>query len=251
MNLPSFHLRSTLAAAGFSAICALGWADEPVSDPRSSRDRDVTAAPEQKTRPHLGVQLKRPHSDVLKHLGLPDKVGFLVTDIDLGGPAERAGIKKGDLLVKFDDQWLITGYQFAVLLEIREAGNVVNFELWRGGEKLNIDIVIGLTVQTENGQPLLSEIGESELPAALRVIDTSQRLARIADQHGTATLRRNHGVLFLEIIGPRGEVIFSRSIVDDGDRASVPGIWNKRLPLLESALSKSREERRPRVVLPR
>src|SRR5262249_21667154 len=50
----------------------------------------------------IGVRIQSVSPDIAEGLGLPKATGALVAEITPGGPAEKAGLKVGDLIVKFD-----------------------------------------------------------------------------------------------------------------------------------------------------
>jgi S1-C subfamily serine protease len=50
----------------------------------------------------LGVTVQNVNSDLAKSLGLEKVSGALVSSVTAGGPAERAGVKRGDVVVALD-----------------------------------------------------------------------------------------------------------------------------------------------------
>ncbi len=55
-------------------------------------------------RGYLGVSIHGLTADMARKLGLPNNRGALVADVQPGGPAERAGLKPGDVIVKLGDR---------------------------------------------------------------------------------------------------------------------------------------------------
>lgn len=55
------------------------------------------------TRAYLGVYIQLVDPALAKALGMKTPEGALVTRVDDGTPAEKAGIREGDVIVKFDD----------------------------------------------------------------------------------------------------------------------------------------------------
>ncbi len=65
---------------------------------------DTTAA-ELETGPEgFGLQVEPLAPDTAERLGLPFSHGLLVTDVASGGPAERAGLRRGDVILEVDRQ---------------------------------------------------------------------------------------------------------------------------------------------------
>jgi serine protease Do len=53
-------------------------------------------------RGYLGVTIQKVTSDIASTMGLKNESGALVADVAEGGPAQRAGIKSGDIIVEFN-----------------------------------------------------------------------------------------------------------------------------------------------------
>lgn len=52
----------------------------------------------------VGMQIQGLNPDMAEALGRTGPAGVLIRDIALGGPADEAGFRRGDLIVKFDGQ---------------------------------------------------------------------------------------------------------------------------------------------------
>jgi Do/DeqQ family serine protease len=55
-------------------------------------------------RAQLGVSVQQVTSDLAASLGLPDTRGAIVSSVEPGSAAERAGVKRGDVIVSFNGQ---------------------------------------------------------------------------------------------------------------------------------------------------
>src|SRR5690606_5001141 len=54
------------------------------------------------TRGRIGVQIAPVSEDVAKAIGLEEAKGAMVSNVEEGGPADDAGIRSGDVIIKFD-----------------------------------------------------------------------------------------------------------------------------------------------------
>ncbi len=54
------------------------------------------------SRGRIGVQIGSVSKEVAESLGLPKAQGALVTGVEAGAPADKAGVEAGDIIVKFD-----------------------------------------------------------------------------------------------------------------------------------------------------
>jgi serine protease Do len=92
-------------------------------------------------------------------LELPKRLsGALVSRVRGGGPAERAGVKRSDLLVKIEGRPLASGRDFYETLESSTPGQTLALELWRAGETRRV------SVQAEElSAAAIRELGEERL----------------------------------------------------------------------------------------
>ncbi len=66
--------------------------------------------------------------------------GFRLAGIVIGGPAERAGLKTGDVVIEFGGQKVGNFYDFATLLSKYEGGEKVKTVVRRGEETLTVEV---------------------------------------------------------------------------------------------------------------
>ena len=55
------------------------------------------------TRGYIGVSIQDITDDLAQSLSLKVKKGTVVSDVVEGGPADKAGIKRGDVIIAFDN----------------------------------------------------------------------------------------------------------------------------------------------------
>jgi M6 family metalloprotease-like protein len=75
--------------------------------------------------------------------------GVEVTSVTAGSPAEKAGLKVGDVLLKFDDAEVGPGSTLRELLGQKRPGDVVTLGVKRGGKDLDVRV----TLEAEPGGP--------------------------------------------------------------------------------------------------
>jgi hypothetical protein len=83
----------------------------------------------------MGVVIDSVPGVLRDYINLPDGVGILVKHVTPGGPAEKAGIKENDILLRFNDQLLVNLKQLSTLIDLAGAGEEVTLEVIRKGEK--------------------------------------------------------------------------------------------------------------------
>ena len=74
--------------------------------------------------------------------GLPAGTGLTITGVSNGSPAEKAGLKGGDVLAKLDDQILVNPSQFTTLIRNKKAGETIKLALMRNGEAKDLEVTL-------------------------------------------------------------------------------------------------------------
>jgi serine protease Do len=80
---------------------------------------------------------------VARVLHLERPMGMLITDLVKDSPAVRAGLKKGDVILKVDDREVERGEQYQSLIVKRRPGERVTLTIIREGKEQQIDVVLG------------------------------------------------------------------------------------------------------------
>ena len=90
----------------------------------------------------LGVSTSQVPDALRQHLGLQEGVGLVVELVEKDSPAEKAGLKKYDILNKLDDQILINGQQLAVLIRAHKSSDSVKLTITRGGKQQTVSATL-------------------------------------------------------------------------------------------------------------
>lgn len=80
----------------------------------------------------IGLTLGEITPQIAERLGLPDTRGALALAVPDGGPAAKAGIRPGDVLVKLDGEELASPEDLLAALRARSPGQTVTVEFRRG-----------------------------------------------------------------------------------------------------------------------
>jgi len=90
----------------------------------------------------LGVRIQNLNSEVAEALGLGDIKGALVTDVP-DGPAYKAGIKSGDVIIEFDGIKIKDSSSLVKVVGDSEVGKDVQVLIWREGAEKIISVTLG------------------------------------------------------------------------------------------------------------
>jgi len=94
------------------------------------------------TRGWLGVVIQKITPEIAKSFGLKESEGALVSDVMEHSPAEKAGIKRGDVIISFNGKNIKDMDMLPRLVGATEIGKQVKVVIRRDGKDLEINIVI-------------------------------------------------------------------------------------------------------------
>lgn len=100
----------------------------------------------------MGVGTEPVHPEVQRYLELPEGFGIQVSEVVNDSPAEKAGLKKGDVLTLFGDQRLISGEHLVLLVRELQKGDEVEVTVLRKGDERRLKLILG-----ERAAPIASE----------------------------------------------------------------------------------------------
>jgi len=132
-----------LVAAG--AVTPASWAQNPA--PRGHGATMVVGSGS-----YLGVGVLDVDTERAKALKLKEERGVEVSSVTEGGPADKAGIKQGDVVLEYNGQPVEGITQFQRLVHETPNGREVKVEVWRNGASLTLTA----TVETRKGFSLES-----------------------------------------------------------------------------------------------
>jgi serine protease Do len=94
-------------------------------------------------RGRLGVSIQEVSQSLAQSFGLERPRGALVAQVEKGSPAERAGIKPGDVLLGVNGKTVERSAELPPLVAAVKPGTRARLELWREGRKQTLDVTIG------------------------------------------------------------------------------------------------------------
>ena len=94
------------------------------------------------TRGWLGVSVQPMTPDLARSFGLEKDRGALVGDVVAQGPAEKAGIKRGDVIVTYDGKKIDESVTLPALVASTPVGKTVPVEVMRDGKTTTINVAI-------------------------------------------------------------------------------------------------------------
>lgn len=94
------------------------------------------------TRGRIGVMIGPVTADVAESLGLPRSEGALVSNVVSGGPAEKAGVEAGDIILNYDGHAIDQFGDLPRLVGGAKPGTEAPMVVWRKGQTRDITVVV-------------------------------------------------------------------------------------------------------------
>ena len=92
----------------------------------------------------LGVAFQPLDPDLAAHLGAPNTSGALVSEVVVGGPADKAGLQVGDVIVAVDGEPLVHSRDLLHAVLRHKVGSKIQLSLQRDGKAQTAVVVAGL-----------------------------------------------------------------------------------------------------------
>jgi serine protease Do len=102
----------------------------------------------------LGVRITEVGKEDVARLKLPDERGALVKSLEADSPAAKAGIKEGDVILRYQGENVLSAAQLRRLVRESPAGRTVAIEVSRGGavQKLSATLAEGGGARISDGE---------------------------------------------------------------------------------------------------
>jgi serine protease Do len=94
------------------------------------------------TRGRIAVAIGEVTKDVADSLGLPKAAGAMVGSVDPGGPADKAGVQAGDIILKFNGRPVDVATDLPRMVGDTKPGTHATLTIWRKGQTHDLNVVI-------------------------------------------------------------------------------------------------------------
>ena len=127
------------------------------------------------SRGKLGVVIQPVTQGLADSFGLPQPQGALVSSVEKGGPADRAGIEPGDVILKLNGQPLKEGAtELPVQVASLSPGTTVTLEVWRNHSTRDVSVKLG-AMEDKATALNNNESGHDKLGLAVRPLNSQEK----------------------------------------------------------------------------
>lgn len=134
----------------------------------------------------LGVYIQPVTKELAEKFDLDEDQGALVADVIKGSPAEKAGLKRGDVIVEYNGKAVEDTQDLPRMVASTPVGEKAEVELIRGGQKKTLSVTIGELKEDQMAAASPGETGEVDLGMGLQ--ELTPELAKQLGISGTKGL---------------------------------------------------------------
>lgn len=165
------------------------------------------------TRGRIGVSIQEVTRELADSFGLAKPSGALISGVEKNGPADKAGVKASDVILKFDGKVVAKSADLPRIVAATKPGNKVMVQLWRKGAVLEVPLVVG-EIQ-DNAEKIAAKASKEDQSQSQSVSRLGLTLSELNDEQ-KAELQVDGGLLVEDVKGAaarselqRGDVILA------------------------------------------
>ena len=103
------------------------------------------------SRGRLGVVIQEMTKELAESFGLGKPQGVVINSVEKGGPADKAGVEPGDVVLKFDNKPIIVPSDFQRFVGSTKPGARTSMQVWRAGSAVDLAVVVGEATEEGSG----------------------------------------------------------------------------------------------------
>ncbi|MBK7326897.1 MAG: DegQ family serine endoprotease [Propionivibrio sp.] len=96
-------------------------------------------------RGRIGVVIQEVTKELAESFGLSKPQGAVVNAVERGGPADKAGVEPGDVILKFDGKPVVNSGDLPRIVGSSKPGASAPMQVWRKGSVRDLTVVVGET----------------------------------------------------------------------------------------------------------
>jgi serine protease Do len=105
------------------------------------------------TRGRIGVVIQPITKELAESFGLPKPAGALVNSVEKGGPADKAGVESGDVILRFDGKAVSSSEDLPRIVGGTRPGSRVTMQVWRNKTGRDVQVVVGELSEDRGTRP--------------------------------------------------------------------------------------------------
>ena len=157
----------------------------------------------------LGVQIQTVTEEIAESLSLPEPKGALISRISKDGPANKAGLLPGDVILDFDGKKVDEMRQLPRIVADTDIGKKVKVTVWRKSSKKQFNVIVGELVETTN-----TKLSKNEENRSMEILGMTLSSITAKDR---SSLKLNENVTGLVVKSIKGQSSSAQRGIRVGD----------------------------------
>lgn len=154
----------------------------------------------------LGVSIQEVNQSLADSFGLKTTAGALIGSVEKGGPAAKAGLESGDIILGVNGTDIGSANELPVIIANMPPGETARLQIWRKGNTREIGVQLGTLDSEKLAGNDRSDADKGRLGVAVRDLSSEER--RQADAKGGVVVQEVAGAAAKAGIQP-GDIILS------------------------------------------
>ncbi|MGH8677844.1 MAG: DegQ family serine endoprotease, partial [Burkholderiales bacterium] len=127
------------------------------------------------TRGRIGVQIQEVNQSLANSFGMEKPQGALVAGVEPGSPAQKAGLKMGDVILGINGEDIAQLSELPAKIAATKPGSEIRLDIWRDRARRSVNVTIG---KLEEGNIVAGNVDKADggkLGLAVRELTPSER----------------------------------------------------------------------------
>jgi len=175
----------------------------------------------------LGVRVQTVTEQIAESLGMDHAEGALISGITDGGPADQAGMERGDVVIEFNGHEIGTMRSLPRVVSQTEVGRRVDVRVWREGRYRTLHVTVGELQEEEDAAAEttdLPQFGAASGNIASLGIVVAEITPDLRDQYGLRANAEGVVVTSVDADAPAAESIEPGDVILEAEREIVRNI---------------------------
>ena len=92
----------------------------------------------------IGITVQDINADLARYLKSTDITGVLVTKVEKIGPASKAGVREGDIIISIETRGVVSEKDFHRAMITYSAGEKIDIKIWRNGKTKTVSVITSI-----------------------------------------------------------------------------------------------------------
>ena len=123
----------------------------------------------------LGVTIQQINQSLADSFGLPSPTGALVSAVEAGSPAEKAGLQPGDVILAVNGREVVNSGELPAIIATMNAGETAKLRIWRKGSAQEVAVKVGVFGDGKLAKAEAPAVNKGRLGVSVRPLTTQEQ----------------------------------------------------------------------------